>query len=390
MTQIRVDTAELQASARRFQQIAQRLRELGSEVSEAAAHAPSYEGQFAPRVRALADEGQAHLTRQANRLEELGDQLALHAAQFEQADRETLTGLMNIAHMLMNWMTGIGLVASARENGDRQPQEETLLPYPSYPTPDPGSGPFNSVDPALADYAFENLLLLGALQWEVAQDRPDAARHMRHYLEGSGDPLEVDVETMLNDMPRFQLTSQAALDEFMHDIELQVASQYQGTPLDFQVGSPWHSDFYATQADYPNWFFAMGGFSYAYSAEVRVIPPTTIGEDPTVEVSYQMHVWDYYNWDQGKSVTIPRPGVPITGDPLSFPIPEEYQEHIEEVGDSWRVNDTALARLHLGGLAQEYEIVGQTEVSVQSYALDTGSRQFEPVQPGQVERPPGR
>jgi hypothetical protein len=187
--------------------------------------------------------------------------------------------------------------------------------------------------------------------------------------------LEVDLGKLLKDEPAFQLQSQGSLQTFLNGLESQIQGEYHGQPLSFQVTSPWMPAPYATSK---NWYYAMGGYSYAYSAEVNVTPPITPGGSPTVEVQYQMQVWDYYNWDKGKSVTIPRPTLPGTDIPISVPIPEEYQPHITEVGDSWHVKDTALARLHLTGLAQEYEITGQTEVISLNYTLGPNSGQLTP------------
>ena len=261
------------------------------------------------------------------------------------------------------------------------------LPSPAHPTPDEGSGPFDSISPVAADYAFQGVLAAGAAQWALIQDRPDAARHMQHYLSGSGEPVEVDVGKLLQDEPAFQLNSQGALQTFLNDVESRIQGEYQGQPLSFQVSSAWMQAPYARDE---NWYYAMGGWSYAYSAEVSVTPPAMTGAGPTVEVQYQMHLWDYYNWDKGKSVSIPRPTLPGTDIPISLPIPAEYQPHIREVGNVWVVQDAALARLHLTGLAREYEITGQTELIRLNYTLDPNSGQLMPSAVPVGAQPPGR
>ncbi len=357
------------------------------EVSATAALAPSYDGQFEPKVKSFAAEGQAQLTIQADRLNALSDQLTLRANEFEKADLETLPGLANLGQLLKDWVAQLSLIDGALGNWGRQSQGVSVLPYPSHPTPDPGSGPFDSIKPALADYAFENLLLAGALQWELVQDRPDAARNMRHYLEGSGEPLEVDVNQLLQDEFAFQLASEHSRQEFLQGVESRILAGYRGKPMAFGEVSPWRA---APYSQTENSYYAMGGFSYAYSAEVNVTPPLTPGESPTVAVSYQMHVWDYYNWDKGKFVTIPRPTLPGSDEPISIPIPAEYEAHISELGDAWVVQDTALARLHLTGLAQEYEITGVTETSTLYYTLDTQAAKLEPSTIQSEGPPPGR
>ena len=87
------------------------------------------------------------------------------------------------------------------------------------------------------------------------------------------------------------------------------------------MATPW---ILAPYSSTDNWYYAMGGFSYAYSTQVHVIPPIVEGANLTIQIDYQMYVHDYYNWDQGKMVTAPRPTMPITGDPISIPIPQEY------------------------------------------------------------------
>ena len=363
------------------------------------------------RCRALADRLAAHSAR-----------LAAKAEAFQTVDEATLQGLASIRHELLAWIHGQRITPLADVVlpygwNDRPPpgvpEEEwqgltpleritiwlealrpagppaevkPSIPVPPPLSPDPGSGEFGSMEPTLADYAFEQFLLFGADGWEVGLGRPDAARHMRHYLEGSGEPLEVDLARLLRDEPVFQLDSQGALAGFLHDIQTQVRGEYQGQPLSLQVTSPW------IQAPYgrsDNWFFAMGGWSYAYSAEVNMTPPPTPDGSPTVKIEYQIHLWDYYNWDTGKSVTIPRT-IPGTDMPVSLPIPEEYQPHNYEVGDNWVVKDTGPARLHLAGLAREYEITGVTEVIRLNYTLDPNSGLLMPSPGPEQATAPGR
>jgi hypothetical protein len=261
------------------------------------------------------------------------------------------------------------------------------IPVPAPLAPEAGSGEFGSMEPTLADLAFERVLLFGADYWELTQGRPDAARHMRHYLEGTGEPLEVDVSRMLEDMPMFQQRSRGGLDTFLVDVESRVEQEYRGEPMKLEVVSPW---ILAPYSETPNWYYAMGGFHYTFGAEVTVSPPSTAEGSPTVEIAHRMYVSDYYNWDQGKSVTIPRPTMPLVGEPISLPIPEEYRDHIREVGDNWVVADTAQARLHLGGLAREYEITGRTEVSTVNYTFDPQTMQWAPAAPPPAAPAAGR
>ena len=67
MTRIRVDPANLRQAAQQLSGIADRLRALGSEAYQITLDAPSYEGQFGPKARAMGMEAEARLRAQADR-----------------------------------------------------------------------------------------------------------------------------------------------------------------------------------------------------------------------------------------------------------------------------------------------------------------------------------
>lgn len=162
----------------------------------------------------------------------------------------------------------------------------------------------------------------------------NAARNMRHFLGNSGATLWVDPARMMQDMPRNAALMDAG---FQRDIVAQaqahVAANWDGTAMSFGLTTPWRSDTYATRADSQDWFFAVGGFSYAHTASIRVGPDAD--GNPIIRIEAQRHVFDRYNWDEGKSVTI----AGIT------------------------VRDEQLGRLHETGLAQEYEVRGTTRLA---------------------------
>jgi hypothetical protein len=402
MSTIRVDPGRLRKAADDIASVGEQLRTVGAQQYQATQGLPSYDGQFSSRVAPIGSEALARSRALSDRLAELSARLAAKAEAFDAVDAATLQGLAAIRQELLAWVHSQNAMPLAdmllpvgwedrpppgvpEEDWQRLtlPERITLwvealrpdgtqvegipaIPVPPALTPDPGSGEFGSMEATPADYAFEQLLLLGAAGWEVTLGRPDAARHMRHYLEGSGEPLQVDVERMLEDMPEFKTQDEIDLDQFIRDVQDRIAGEYRGQPLRLEITSPW------IESPYPrseNWYYATGRFSYAYGAEVTVSPPHTAEGSPTVEIAYRTYVADFYNWDQGKTVTIPRPTVPAVGT-ISLPIPQEYQPHIREVGDSWVVADAAQARLHLGGLAKEYEIRGQTETSTLYYSFD--------------------
>ncbi|KPI10898.1 hypothetical protein OV450_3206 [Actinobacteria bacterium OV450] len=94
---------------------------------------------------------------------------------------------------------------------------------------------------------------------------------------------------------------------------------------------------------------------------VVTVEPGADGE-PVVGLDYQVNVWDRYNWDQGKGVTIGK-----------FEIP-----------------DGEPAQQHKVGLAQEFNMAGSS--SVKHYELGGGAAVPAPGDPGRAgERSdPGR
>lgn len=204
---------------------------------------------------------------------------------------------------------------------------------PGFPTPPPapptgdGSGAHGAEDAGWRDHLSE----AGAYRMADAAaglGLDNAARHMRHYLGNSGDALRIDPNDMMRDLPAIDAVVRGSFDAQVRQVaEAKVAAEYDGRPMQFQITTPWNGA-YATKELSQDWFFAVGGFSYAHTASVTVTP----GADGSanVRIEPQLHVFDRYNWDAGKGVSI-------------GPI---------------RIGDEQLGRLHEAGLAQEYEVRG--------------------------------
>jgi len=104
MTRIRVDPANLRQTTQQLSGIADRLRALGNEAHQATFNAPSYEGQFGPKARAMGMEAEARLRAQADRLIALSEELESRAAAFEAVDQETLTAFERLTQLLQGWI----------------------------------------------------------------------------------------------------------------------------------------------------------------------------------------------------------------------------------------------------------------------------------------------
>jgi hypothetical protein len=204
-----------------------------------------------------------------------------------------------------------------------------MLP-PSPPTGD-GSGAHGILTPGRAENLTETAAHMMA---KFAEDNgmDNAARHMRHFLDNSGETLTVDPSAMMRDLPMFG----AEVDlKYQSDIvevaEAKIAAEYEGKPMSFQITAPWRTET-APQASARDWYFALGTFSFTQTATVTVTP----GENgkPDIQIDSQLHVFDRYNWDSGKAVDV----WPLT------------------------INDEQLGQLHRTGLAQEFDVRGTLDL----------------------------
>ncbi|CAG1000096.1 hypothetical protein ANRL4_03070 [Anaerolineae bacterium] len=212
----------------------------------------------------------------------------------------------------------------------------TMPTPPSYLGNSGSSTPWKSSRPTLADYAFSQTAKLGTAFVKNRRGWINAARHLEHYLQNSGGDLNVDPQSIalvISDFDELVANPQKNA-EFRQSVFDCSVQNYSNQPISLQLTSEW-TVFVINPVDarYQDWYYALGNFSYAYTAVI------TIGTLPElVDVTYQVHIIDFYNWDIGKMVTI----------------------DIDGKGTIIKITDEQMARLHKVGLAQEYKITGQT------------------------------
>lgn len=220
--------------------------------------------------------------------------------------------------------------------GDSEPGTEGEIPgYPTPPPTDEGAGEYNSQSKGLDDRLAHQSLYRAADAAETI-GAPNAARHLRHYLDASGRDLEVDPDNIMRDVPEFRDSVSAKLDDTDRQLRQQALAAFEANgeqPVTLPFETDWDSH-YITKSQSQDWFFAMGGIAYSITGYIAVEPSDAPGSDPTMTMHYQVHVYDRYNWDKGKKVEIG----PIT------------------------IHDEAMGKLHVVGLAQEYDVRGSTQV----------------------------
>jgi hypothetical protein len=222
-----------------------------------------------------------------------------------------------------------------RESGDRELDRRVGTPGGNAD----GSGVWGAEakDRSATDRANHYMWTRVALAAET-MGMPNAARHMRHYLGNTGAPLTVNVDLMLRDVATFRQAYDRQLADAREKADLRVEGMGPNVQAsNFLLTGDRKSDVYCSQSQSRDWFFAIGGFTYWYTAEVQVLPVE--GGPAQITMIFTMHMFDRYNWDQGKMVSI----AGIT------------------------VKDEQLGRLHRVGLAQEYDVNGTATATTQTW-----------------------
>jgi hypothetical protein len=228
-----------------------------------------------------------------------------------------------------------------------KPPKETFHGVPLAPMPPPlpagdggASGEWGTKGAGIKGRAMK--ILAGRLADAAeAIGYEDAARHLRHYLSNTGKPLGVDPRRLLRDIDMFSYGAGRTRLQMVRELQRRLRRTYDGTTTyAYEYGTPWRAIPSDPSVEGKNWFYALGGFSYSYTARATA-RPTPKGGDPIVTVEYRLHVFDRYNWDTGKSVTIG----PVT------------------------VGDEVLGDLNKRGLAKNFEVHGTTGVDSTTVGL---------------------
>lgn len=183
---------------------------------------------------------------------------------------------------------------------------------------DPGSGLWNSQPTTMVARA-QMAAIVAVLPVAHFAVGDDAVKHLWHYFGNSGVPLTIDAEGMVREVPSAKNVYRIEVAQAKDFVERLPAGRHQFTSKKLNQG-------YNRQAENRNWFFAVGGYSVWGKGAVNV--PANKTEEITMDFEY--HVFDRYNWDNGKAVDIQ--GIVIT--------------------------DRFMGEFHRQGLAREYDEIG--------------------------------
>jgi peptidoglycan hydrolase-like protein with peptidoglycan-binding domain len=186
---------------------------------------------------------------------------------------------------------------------------------------DPGAGTYNS-SPLTFAAAAQKAAIMAAIGSGATSLYPgkNATKHMLHYMNASGRDLTIDLEDMVK--------SGATAGEAM-------VAEWRQAQRFIQTLPPGTHHFVAKQGESAynykeetaDWYFATGGYTYWGSGTATI---SEVDGERRYEVEFRYNMYDRYNWDGGKSVTIG--GVTVT--------------------------DEFMGEFHRQGLAREYNCFG--------------------------------
>lgn len=190
-------------------------------------------------------------------------------------------------------------------------------------TPDVGAGRFDSEPTTVSLWALKQAIL------EILPPRgssavifigPDAAMHMKHYMDASGRTFTINLESMVDSGP----TARGRFKNEVRQAQQFVEQLGVGT---HSITSKTAESAYNYKNESKNWYFAVGGYS-TWGKGTATVKSGAAGRE--YELLFEYKFYDRYNWDAGKSVTIG--GIEIT--------------------------DKFMGDFHRQGLAREFDMTG--------------------------------
>lgn len=170
-------------------------------------------------------------------------------------------------------------------------------------------------DPGMGDRLTE-AQMYGVAAYMDGKDWDDAAKLLNHYLEGSGQPYEVDAGRMLNDLPTFQKDVNTSLAELKKQ-------------PDGPVSTNWQSSSSGTKGNEKvmNWYYGLHHFEYRVE-----------GHKTGDQVTYVVKVRKRYDWG----------------------VPSEHRGDLVAPAGVVDVEQSEVARLHQTRQAKDFDVHGST------------------------------
>lgn len=214
------------------------------------------------------------------------------------------------------------------------------------PSHDAGAGPWNSKPKEIGTRVLHTAMKQRDFQSAaMVFIGYDAVRHLNHYNNNSGAPLDINLAGMINDVP----SARKLYETIVANLKVYMEEFPEGS---WSITSKRKWGGYNLKSESTNWYFAVGGYSAWIKGRV-----TISGSDKDRKYIFdgQYKFYDRYNWDGGKQVTIA--GIVIT--------------------------DQAMGEFHRQGLSREYDEIG-------SCAVRFSWRHGSAIPPGELRPLPSR
>ncbi len=214
-----------------------------------------------------------------------------------------------------------------------------------------------------------------------------AAKNVTHYRNGKGADRRLtsdEIENIQAELPTFRENKNKFLNQFLDDIARQFASAdfmdacfiLEEKPGDHWLGA------YAKREESSKWYYAVGGFLFSFGAKAQVVNSPTAEREGMLRIRYKIYIYDRYNWDLGKDVTLPKRQIdavdyatPGSIEPLKE-LPQTYpaKNYIETITNKngtefYEVSDSVMGSLAAAGKADFFDIRGETPEQYVNYGL---------------------
>lgn len=191
---------------------------------------------------------------------------------------------------------------------------------------------YGKLTPNMGDWRTKTKFQLVLLALEHKYEHYDAAKLLRHWLNGSGQPYEVDVEKMLKDMPAFR----EDINKTLEKVKQLPDGKFDTSKLELnEKGEPQWQDSAPRIEKYSNpgsmnWYYALNNFEYKL-----------VGEKKDGVITYHIEIQKEYNYgtpsqyrgNLGPTISLPE-----------FIKPDPIKIELIEQADASRLHSTAMAR----------------------------------------------
>lgn len=216
---------------------------------------------------------------------------------------------------------------------------------------DLGAGPWNS-KPREQSYVALRDAVVTALPHLSSTCGEDAVIHLSHFFKNTGNPLTINLEGMLDQVPSASRNYRLEVLQAQKFVESLPAGRHSITSRRVEGG-------YNGSAENRNWYLATGGYVRWGTGSVEVMDGSG---NRSYSLDFEYHVYDRYNWDGGKQIKLF--GVTITDEFMG----EFHRQGLAREFDCWGKVRRFFNWIHGQGIKESAfstppEPAGETRVS---------------------------